>query len=86
MKKNITAYEQLERKQKAAAIATSITVGAVGALAGGMGIALAVIGGSAIMSVCGAIAAIVGLGTLACAYPLYKKIEGKKDSAESARP
>ena len=86
MKRNITAYEQLERKQKAAAIATSITVGAVGALAGGMGIALAVIGGSTIMSVCGAIAAIVGLGTLACAYPLFKRIEGKKASAESARP
>ncbi len=77
--KNITVEEQFKRRQKEAAIVTSLTFGVLGAIVGGLGIALAVSGVSVMTSIGGAVAALAGLGMLACAYPLYRKIDGKKD-------
>lgn len=76
MKKDMTVAEKLEYEQKAVAIAASAIIGLMGALVGGMGIALAVIAGGAAMTAGGAIVATVGLGTLACAYPLFRIISG----------
>lgn len=49
MKKDMTVAEKFEYEQKAVAIAASAVIGIMGALVGGIGIALAVIAGGAAM-------------------------------------